>query len=237
MASSPLILGDTVIVQVECQGDSFAMGLDAATGETRWRHAREARANWASPTVLRGKTRADDVVLLQSPNGLTAHEPTSGKQLWQFKEDCSGTSSPVSSEGIVYVPSGGVTALQPGDSVTPEIRWAQNRLSASSASPMIYDGHIYTLNRAGVLACGSLEDGKVLWQLRLKGRFWATPVAAGKHLHLVNADGLAQVVLLGEKGKLAESCELGEKIQGTPAIADGALYVRSDGSLWKIAEK
>ena len=33
MSASPLVLGDTVIVQVENKGDSFAAGLDAETGE------------------------------------------------------------------------------------------------------------------------------------------------------------------------------------------------------------
>ena len=93
------------------------------------------------------------------------------------------------------------------------------------------------MSNAGVLKCGDATSGELLWQLRLKGRFWATPVAAGNHLHLVNSDGVAFAVELGEKGKIAATCELGETIQGTPAAGDGALYVRSDKHLWKIAGK
>ena len=37
MSASPLVLGDTVVVQVENKGDSFAAGLDAETGESRSR--------------------------------------------------------------------------------------------------------------------------------------------------------------------------------------------------------
>jgi outer membrane protein assembly factor BamB len=40
MSSSPVVLGDVVITQIECQGDSFAAGIDKHTGESRWRIVR-----------------------------------------------------------------------------------------------------------------------------------------------------------------------------------------------------
>ncbi|HEY2147444.1 MAG TPA: PQQ-binding-like beta-propeller repeat protein, partial [Pirellulales bacterium] len=58
MASSPLVVGPTVIVQFESQGDSFATGFDAAKGATRWQIARPRLGNWSSPIALRGKSVA-----------------------------------------------------------------------------------------------------------------------------------------------------------------------------------
>jgi hypothetical protein len=70
----------------------------------------------------------------------------------------------------------------------------------------------------------------------LKGQFWATPVVAAEHLYIFNQDGLAQVVQLGDtSGEIVSRGEFGEPIFGTPVIADGAIYVRTDGHLWKIA--
>ena len=43
MSASPTVVGDVVIAQVECQGDSFATGIDKRTGESRWRISRRAR--------------------------------------------------------------------------------------------------------------------------------------------------------------------------------------------------
>ncbi len=57
MSSSPVVVGDVVVAQVECQGDSFAVGIDKATGETRWRVDRPHEASWASPVVVRGVRR------------------------------------------------------------------------------------------------------------------------------------------------------------------------------------
>ena len=89
----------------------------------------------------------------------------------------------------------------------------------------------------GILVCGDLADGNVAWQLRLAGPFWATPVVAAGRLYAVNYDGLVHVVELGEKGKLLAKCQFDAKILATPAVADGAIYLRSDEHLCKIAGK
>ena len=69
MASSPVISNDTVIVQVETDDDSFAMGLDIETGETRWKLERPHHDNWTSPLILRGAGPEDEVVVLQGSGG------------------------------------------------------------------------------------------------------------------------------------------------------------------------
>ncbi len=55
MSSSPIVVDGTVIVTIECQADSFATGIDAATGVTKWEIARPRKANWSSPRLIVGK--------------------------------------------------------------------------------------------------------------------------------------------------------------------------------------
>jgi outer membrane protein assembly factor BamB len=112
MSSSPLVFGDTVVVQIENKGDSFAAGLDTTTGQTRWKQARQQELNWVSPTVLPGKTRDEDLVLLQSPARFSAHRPATGEEVWSHEAKCSPVPSAVASGGIVYVPASGLTALR-----------------------------------------------------------------------------------------------------------------------------
>ena len=110
-------------------------------------------------------------------------------------------------------------------------------MSPSTASPFFYHSRIFTVNRAGVLSCADAATGDRVWQLRLQGPFAATPIAAGGHIFLVNEKGLGQVVKPGAKrGELVGKGDFGETILATPAIANGALYVRSDRHLWKIAK-
>jgi len=235
MSSSPVVAKGTVVVQVENFGDSFAAGLDVATGETRWRIDRKAVSNWCSPTVLRGKD-GQEVVLLQSPNALTAHDPVTGRQLWQYDANCSSIPSSVGLDGRVYLPANGITVLDLSEGTAPKLAWDSNTLNPSAASPIIHQGRIYTMNGTGVLTCADAADGKSLWQLRIGGKFWGTPVLAGKHMVCVNQDGKAKIVLLGDsKGEIIGESDFGETVQASPAVAGNAIYVRGDKRLWKIA--
>lgn len=236
MAASPLVVGGTVVVQVESLGDSFAAGLDRQTGETRWWLAREQAMNWTSPAAVRDP-RGNDLVLLQSPSRITAHQPATGEEVWSLETACEVISSPLTDGRMIYIPSNGLTAVRrDSQGPSPEIVWQENKLSSGSCSPVVHQGFVYTLNNAGVLNCGNSQTGNVEWQLRLKGRFWATPVVAAGHLYAVNQDGLAFVVRLGAKGEIVSQPDFGEPVFGTPAAADGALFLRSDAHLWKIAE-
>ena len=113
--------------------------------------------------------------------------------------------------------------------------WHESRLRSSNSSPVVHDGRVYTIKAPAILVCGDAKDGRTLWQLRLKGPVWATPVLADGHLYVVSHTGLVQVVRLGEKGQLVGGGQLDPAILASPAVADGAIYFRSDAHLWKIA--
>jgi outer membrane protein assembly factor BamB len=237
MASSPVIVGDTLVTQVENDSESLALGIDVATGMSRWTSTRPKRANWTSPVVLAGMNDGDPLVLLQSSQGIDAVRPATGDVVWKYHDGASTIPSSVAAEGTIYVPSHGITALRvaPG-SENPERLWRVDRLGPGTSSPLVYRNRLYTLNRSNVLLCADVQDGSTLWQLRLEGPFSSTPVAADGHLYFFNEKGLGQVVKIGEtQGELVSSHDFGEMILSTPAIAGNALYVRSDKHLWKIA--
>ncbi len=237
MASSPLVLDGVVVVQVENQGESFAAGLDASTGETRWRVERPDRASWTSPVALPGAGRRKTAVLLQSPTCVTAHDVRTGAELWRLADGAAAIASPVFGDGCLLIPLRGLTALRLSDeSDAPEIVWDANRLRPGSSSPLIHDGRVYVLSNASV-RCADAASGELRWAVRLKGTYWATPVLAGGHLYCVNQDGDMQVVKMGDKqGEVVAEHRFGETIHASPAVAGNALYVRSDKHLWKIAK-
>jgi outer membrane protein assembly factor BamB len=242
MSSSPLVVDGTVVVQIESQGDSFAAGLDAVTGETRWRIDRPHAPNWVSPAVLRD-AQSHSAVLLQAAGGITAHDPRSGEQLWKFDAGCQGIPSLIATGGRIYLPAKGVTALDaPSARTAPSLAWESNRLAVGNASPAVLGGRVYTLNSAGVLIAGDEKTGQLAWQLRLKGTFWATPLLAGDHLYALNHEGNCFVVQLGSddqssKGEIVHTAELGEAVYASPATDGTGLYIRSAGHLWKVASK
>lgn len=238
MASSPLIVDDTVIVQIENQGDSFAAGIDAKTGQTRWFLPREEKANGASPIVLGPSNSAKpSVVLLQSGKGVTAVAANSGEVLWEMGGGASTISSSLSDKGRAYLVSNGLVALELQDpTVKPKIVWEVNKLNPNSMSPVLADGKVFVINGAGVLTCGDAETGDILWPLRLKGPFWASPVVAGGKLYAPNFGGTVFVVdVSGKKGKIVNEISMRENIQATPAVDGDAMYLKGERHLWKIA--
>lgn len=240
MASSPVVVGDTLVAQVENDSQSLATGVDVATGLSRWTIERPKRANWTSAVTLhKGDGADEDLVLLQSSQGIAAVQPMTGKSVWSYTDGASTIPSSVISDGIVYIPSQGITALRPPHgSANPEVVWRQGKLGPATPSPLAYDGRLYTVNGAGVLISADIKTGEEKWKLRLTGPFSGTPVAAGGLLYFFNEKGLGQVVKPGdESGELVSSNDLGETILCTPAIANGAIYIRSDSTLWKIANK
>ena len=236
LASSPTVIEGTLIVPIENDSQSIAVGLATDTGETRWKLDRPTLANWASPVVLGEGPGQLPQVVLQSGSRLTVHDPQSGQESGRYDRGCASQPSSVTNDGVLYVPSEGLTALRfsPG-SMRPDILWQNHRLGASTATPLVYRGMVFTVS-GSILKAGALADGKLLWQLRLKGSFSGSPVAADGRLYLFNEAGLGQVVQIAEdRGRRLRGGELGEKILSSPSIAGGALYVRSDGHLWKIA--
>ncbi len=238
MGSSPLMVGpETVVVQLENLGESFAVGIDAATGVDRWRIPRPRGSIWSSPIPLPGPTPAEDLVLLHSRQHLTAHQASTGKQVWQYEAFCHTIASAVVLGQRIYLPAIGLHALRyDPQRRTVEKLWYDERLRSDNCSPVVAQDRCYVIKPPNILMCADAADGRTLWQLRLKGPFWATPLMAGRRLYCVNYDGLVQVVQLGDEGKLISACQLESGALASPAAADGALYFRTHNTLWKIAE-
>jgi len=235
MSSSVAVVDGTVVVQIENDSQSLALGIDALSGLNRWMHERPKGANWTSPMIMKYKDGA--VALLQSKDGVNAVDVKSGEESFYYADGAATIPSGAVSCGVIFAVSRGITAMKPTGDGRVEQLWRSGMFRPGTASPIVMDGRIFTVNNAGVLSVGSVEDGKRLWQLRMKGPFSASPVSSGKRLYFVNEKGLVQVVDTStgdEEGKILSSLDLKDTVLGTPAVADGALFIRSDKRLWRI---
>lgn len=237
MASSLLLAGGVAVTQVESESDGFVVGLDLETGVNRWKIERPHESNWTSPTLL--KSGGTELAILLSHKGLTAIEPATGKTVWEATDVASSIPSTTETGGVLFVPSKrGLTALQPGAAGEPlKQLWQAAKLRPGTPSPVVLGDKIFTLTDAGILSCGTTASGEVKWQLRLKGPFSATPVAAGHFVYCINEKGLVQVVdTTKPEGEVTSEVNLDEAILATPSIANGSIYFRSDAHLWKFGK-
>jgi len=215
MSSSPVVVDDTLIVQVESDADSFAFGLDVASGTERWKKERPRKANWTSPTIVE---KPQPLVLLQSGDGIEAVEPKSGKTVWTFDNGASTIPSSVVSGEVLYIPSNGITAvdLKGGQG---ETLWNVKRLGPGTPSPILVNGILVSV--AGTLSGADPKTGDRLWEARFKGPYSSSPIASGKHLYLFSESGMAYVIeVTRDEAKLVSDFDFGETILGTPAASD-----------------
>ena len=238
MAASPILWKDTLFLPLENAGDSFAAALDAGTGKNRWKAARTRDINWVTPLLV--KDGGPAAVLFQSQSELTAYDPDTGRVRWAYKgTGLSTIPSPVTGKGMIFVPGGEMVALRPAkDGTEPEVVWRSNKLRAGGyASPVYYQNRVYTFNSVGVV-CGDAADGKLLWDQRIAGPMSASPVAGDGKLYLVNEKGTTVVLEAGDQPRILARNQLDdETILATPAIADGAIFLRSDAHLYCIGKK
>lgn len=231
MASSPVVAGDAVVVQAECMGESFAIAVDRRTGATLWDIDRPKESNWASPLPwVTDDGRA--AVWLQSSSGVSLRDAMTGEELAKIGAQTGGIPSPSpASDGEIVLAASGISVFAaPFDK--PIVN--AGNLQPGSPSPAVAGQRVLVVNRGGVLTCGDLKTGDVVWRRRLGGQFWATPVIAGDHVYCVSSSGDATVVAL-ESGEIVSKESFGEEVLGSPAVSQDAVYFRSHQHLWKIA--
>ena len=234
MASSPIIAEGAIIAQVEAQGDSFAIGIDAATGMNLWRMARPRQSNWSSPVAIDRPDESTEVVM-QSGKNIVAVDPRRGNVKWLIEEGADKIASGTPAGEYLLLPGSEMMALNIGESATtPEVVWRNSRLLPRNASAVLNKDRFYSL-KGSVLVAGSVQDGEQVWQKRLSGLggTWATPVAAGGRIFIFDQSGIG--LLVEDQGDSAETImevDLAEPVLASPAIANGKLIVRTNESLY-----
>jgi outer membrane protein assembly factor BamB len=241
MAVSPVLHNGMLIVCLENVGESFVAGIDARTGQNRWRHDRPRGINWVTPLLIRNAGR--DEVLVQGPDDLTAHDPQTGKKQWSLTgSSLSTTATPVWAEGKIFTAGGKFLAVRPGsETKEPAVAWESPKLRTQYCSPLVYRGRVYTLTGDGMVNCADAANGKALWSQRPEtpdgDKYWASPFAAEGRLYIVSQKGVTTVLKLGDAPEVLAVNELHDTILASPVASGGALFLRSDKYLYCLVQK
>jgi outer membrane protein assembly factor BamB len=209
----------------------------------------EIAGSWATPLAV--PAAGSDELVVALPLRLVAFAPRTGEQLWT----CDGPNigaygSPFHGEGVVAYGGCGfrnnLMAVRPGGrgDVTQTHRLWNHTLGNSQThlgAGVIFRGHIYLVNTAGIAECFELKSGKMIWSERLpgtgaSGSSWSSPVLVGDRLYVPNRN--ADVFVL----KAAPQFELlgvnsigGEPMNASLAVSDGEIFIRTDKNLWCIS--
>jgi outer membrane protein assembly factor BamB len=242
IASSPIVIGDNVIVMTGGNPGSLA-AFSATSGRLVWSEGGRDTAGYSSPVLL-NLSGADQLVAFTGSSVLAVN-PQNGKRLWRYEfvtdYDCNIATPVAFGKQQLLISSGenhGSVMLKvtgSDDSFEVEEVWTslgRNSVLRSAWQTGIVDGpYLYGFDNVGAAGpvmhytCIDLRDGSRQWA---KQRF-------GKGNH-ISADG--KLFISTMKGELVvvakdpkEYRELGRmEVVGTtrqaPTIADGRLYLR-----------
>lgn len=253
-ASSPIIWNGLVVLQVDTQADSFLLALDAATGRTVWKTERDELPSWGTPTVI--STPKGEELVTNASNFIRGYDPKTGKERWRLGGSSKITApTPFGADGLIVVASGRgperpIFVVRPGangditlpkdQTSTEAVAWSKTGRGSYMPTPLAYEGILYVLANNGVFDAYDLETGQEIYRQRLEpvgSGFSASPVAADGRIYLSSEDGEIIVVAAGREFKKLGVNSMGELLMATPALSDGAMYVRSAGSLFAIGRK
>jgi hypothetical protein len=166
--SSPLLVGDSVVVVWEPRGRLLVAAFDKRTGKERWRVARDEETSWASPIAVEHGERTQ--VVVSGTNRIRGYDLENGAVLWQ----CGGLSSnvvcsPVSAGGLVFagkqLRESGAARHRPlaarGEITGGEaVLWTRRRATPYVPSLLLVEDTLYFLHHyQGFLARVSARTG------------------------------------------------------------------------------
>ncbi len=236
MASSPVLVRDRLIVPMENVGESFLAAVDTKYGKNLWRAERPSGTNWTTPLV---RTAGDVTeVLFAGPGGLTAYDAATGTSRWTAKGAVGSIPSGVIDGDAIYLPVTGVSRFALGaDGLAAKPAWEAKEAQTGYPSPVVYAGKVFACGSGGFVTCADAKTGKVLYKERVKGAFSASPVAGDGKVYCLNETGICTVLdaAATDFEPLATN-DLGGDTLGTPAIANGLIFIRNDKALYAVGK-
>ena len=252
-ASSPVIYGNTVIIQCDRSKNSYIAAFDLKTGNEIWKANRDEISSWGTPTVFHGKLR--DELITNASRFIRAYNPGTGAELWRLAPNSEITvGTPVFNDSLIFVTAGyppvfPVYAIKPGgsgnisipDSVNSGgfIKWRKKRGGTYMPSPIFYQGYLYTLANQGLIICYDAATGEVRYKENIRGggAFSASMVAADGKIYCTSEENGVFVIRAGPEYELITENPVGEICMATPAITDGLILIRGQHHLFCVGLK
>jgi outer membrane protein assembly factor BamB len=131
---------------------------------------------------------------------------------------------PQDTDALVAIRSGGE-----GDVTESHVQWKVGEGVGQIASPLVYRGRVYLVKHGGNVTCFNIETGDRVYGEKLgqRVRYFASPVAADGKVYFCSYLGAVVTVQAGDQFKILARNRIGERINATPALVDGKVYLRT----------
>jgi outer membrane protein assembly factor BamB len=249
--SSPVLYKDLLILTMDGMDVQYLEALNKNTGKTVWKKSRmvefgdlptDGRKAFSTPVIARVDNM--DQLISAGPHVIMSYQPLTGEMIWKVRyEGYSASAMPVIGGGMIFINTGfgqsWVMAIRlggQGDMTGKSIVWSSKKNMTARSSPLYIDGLLYMVNTSGQAKCLDAVTGEEIWVQRVGLETSASPVFAGGNIYTTDESGLTTVFSPGRKFiKIAENT-LPDGCMASPAVLDGAIYIRTKSHLYRVGK-
>lgn len=243
---SPALAGDTVIVVMDHEGDSFITAFKKETGKIIWKKYRDEGSTWATPlpVEVNGKMQ----VITSADNFIRSYDVETGNLIWKCSSlACSVIPSPVVGLGRVFCTGGrkgsslqSIELGRTGDlSGTDAVKWHIGKVTPYVPSPLLYENKFYFCYvNQGVISCYNARTGKAYFikePLEQINEIYASPAGAAGRVYFVGRNGVTYVLMLSERVEVLAINKLDDRFDCSPAFVGNEMYLKGKENLYCVA--
>jgi len=241
---SPTLYQDKVIVNCDSKGDAFVAALSRTDGAILWKVPHEKQVLSYSTPIFRELAGRMQMIFCGN-KGIAGYNPDNGKRYWivdgPSEEFCA---SPVYHEGsgLIFVssswPQRHLLAIKPdgnGNVTNTHIAWRTKDGAYYVPSPICTGDYLLTTMTSGQVYCFEAATGTVLWKENL-GKQYPSPVLINGLIYMPNDDGVITVIKPGPTFESIAQNAIGEKMNASPAISNGQVFLRGQKYLFCIGQ-
>jgi len=136
-------------------------------------------------------------------------------------------------EYILAIQAGG-----DGDVTQTHTQWKTNtKYTDHIVSPLVYDDRMLLIKGGGISTVYSIKQGRQLRgakRIQNSSEYFASPIVGDDKVYIAGENGVIVVLDAANNFKLLAKNDMQDSILGTPAIADGSIFVRTRSKLYCI---
>jgi outer membrane protein assembly factor BamB len=243
---SPVLHDGKLVVVCDGSKQPFVAAVDAESGKVAWKTLRSQEArishSFVTPTIARVEGQSQ--VMAPGPNHFAAYDLSTGNELWKVvAPGWSVVPQPTVAHGLVIYnhdydnPELIAARLGgKGDVTESHVVWRIKTGAPSTPSPVLVGDDLYYVADNGVASCINAKTGERHWMQRVGGNYSASPIFVNGRILFLNETGVATWVAPGPEFQVLGTNELQGRTLATPAFSEGAMYLRTDETLYKFAK-